>query len=71
MAKYQVSWTEIQEHRIEATVEAESEEEALEKAKIGDVEDDDDQYVCGVETKDYDAVLSEDEDDGQTEFAEI
>ena len=70
MAKYHVNWIALQEYRIEATVEAESEEEAIEKAKAGDTEDEDEQFVHGVETREYDAVLMEDEDIGQID-AEI
>jgi hypothetical protein len=72
MAKYQVNWTALQEYRIEATVEAESEEEAIEKAKVGDTEDEDEQFVHGVETNNYDAVLMEDDELGKVdEPAEI
>jgi hypothetical protein len=61
MAKFIVTWTALQEYTIEATVEADTEASAIDKAKHGDVEDEDEQFVCGVETSGYKAVLMEED----------
>lgn len=51
--KYTVTYTHVINRRESCTVEANSEEEALEKAADGDTLDEKELYENGIEIKDY------------------
>ena len=58
MKKYEVTYTHVIEREITALVEANSEEEAIEKCQNGDFIQDDEEFAPeqGIETKNYRAV---------------
>jgi hypothetical protein len=58
-----VTWIEVQEHEVWATVEADSEEEAIQKAEDGDYMDTNENYHVGIEARDFEATLQESEEE--------
>jgi len=59
--KYEVTYIHVIERSVVALVEADSEEEAIEKCQNGEQEEDDEEFAVeqGIETKDYKATLKE------------